>query len=195
MHSTESCPDHALAIEATRAWLSKIVIGLGLCPFAKAVHVKGQIRYRLSLAETPEALLEDLIAELAHLRDADPDSVDTTLLVHPHALTDFLDYNDFLSVVEVTLEELELDGVLQVASFHPDYRYAGNERDDPANCVTRSPYPMLHLLREASVDRAVAVFPDASEIVNKNVITLRTLGLDGFRRLLAEARDESSKAV
>lgn len=195
MHPTESCPDDARAIKETRAWLSKIVIGLELCPFAKPVHVKGQIRYRVSRAQTPEALLEDLIAELGYLREADPDAVDTTLLVHPHVLTDFLDYNDFLSVVEVTLEELELDGVLQVASFHPDYLYAGNDRDDPANCVTRSPYPLLHLLREASVDRAVAVFPDASEIVNKNVDTLRTLGLDGFQRLIAQVRAESSEAV
>ncbi len=192
MHSTESCPDEALVIEETRAWLSKIVIGLELCPFAKPVHVKELIRYRVSGAETPEALLEDLIAELGYLRDADPEAVDTTLLVHPGVLTDFLDYNDFLSVVELTLEELELDGVLQVASFHPDYRYAGNEPDDPANCVTRSPYPLLHLLREASVERAVALFPDASKIVNKNVTTLRALGLAGFQRLLTEARDKTS---
>ena len=192
MHSTESCPDEALVIEETRAWLSKIVIGLELCPFAKPVHVKELIRYRVSGAETPEALLEDLIAELGYLRDADPEAVDTTLLVHPGVLTDFLDYNDFLSVVELTLEELELDGVLQVASFHPDYQYAGNEPDDPANCVTRSPYPLLHLLREASVERAVALFPDASKIVNKNVTTLRALGLAGFQRLLTEARDKTS---
>ncbi len=195
MHSTESSPDEPRVIEETRAWLTKIVIGLELCPFAKAVHVKGQIRYRVSRAETPEALLEELIAELGYLRDADPEAVDTTLLVHPHALADFLEYNDFLSVVEVTLEELEFDGVLQVASFHPDYQYEGNERHDPANCVTRSPYPMLHLLREASVDRAVAAFPDASEIVNKNVSTLRALGLDGFQRLIARVRAASSEAV
>ena len=195
MSSPKPCPSEALAIEETRAWLSQVVIGLALCPFAKAVHVKGQIRYRVSSAETPEGLLEELIAELGYLRDADPDAVDTTLLVHPRVLSDFLDYNDFLSVVEVTLEELELDGVLQVASFHPEYQYAGNVADDPANCVTRSPYPMLHLLREASVDRAVAAFPDASEIVNKNIATLRALGLSGFQRLMANVRAEASEAV
>jgi hypothetical protein len=185
MPSSKAWPSEATVLEETRAWLSQIVIGLELCPFAKPVHVKGQIRYQVSLAESPEALLQDLLAELSLLSEADPEAIDTTLLIHPRVLGDFLDYNDFLSVTEVTLEQLELDGVLQIASFHPDYRYAGNQTDDPANCVTRSPYPMLHLLRESSVDRAVAVFPDASAIVNKNVTTLRALGLEGWRRLMA----------
>jgi len=179
-------------LEETRAWLTQIVIGLELCPFAKPVHVKGQIRYRVSDAESPEALLEELLAELRVLSEADPEAIDTTLLVHPRVLTDFLDYNDFLAVTEVALEELELDGVLQVASFHPDYQYEGNGVDDPANCVTRSPYPLLHLLREASVDRAVAVFPDASEIVNKNIATLNALGLSGWQRLMAGVRVKAS---
>ncbi|MET0794531.1 MAG: DUF1415 domain-containing protein [Polyangiaceae bacterium] len=192
MPSTKTWPSEATVLEETRAWLTQIVIGLELCPFAKPVHVKGQIRYRVSVAETPEALLEDLLAELAYLSHADPEATDTTLLVHPRVLGDFLDYNDFLSVTEVALEELQLDGVLQIASFHPEYQYAGNDPDDVANCVTRSPYPMLHLLREASVDRAVAVFPDASEIVNKNVATLHALGLAGWRRLMAGLRVEPS---
>src|SRR3954471_8419626 len=155
MSSTKAWPMETTVLDQTRAWLSRVVIGLELCPFAKPVHVKGQVRYRVSTAETAEALLEDLIHELQFLSQADPEAVDTTLLIHPRVLTDFLDYNDFLSVVEVTLEELELDGVLQVASFHPDYQYDGNGVNDPANCVTRSPYPMLHVLREASVARAV----------------------------------------
>jgi hypothetical protein len=192
MPSEKQWPSEATVLEETRAWLSQIVIGLELCPFAKPVSVKDQIRYRVSQAETPEALLRDLLAELEFLSAADPDAVDTTLLVHPRALPDFLDYNDFLYVVDATLEDLELDGVLQVASFHPDYQYAGNRVDDPANCVTRSPYPMLHLLREASVDRAVSVFPDASEIVNKNITTLNALGLEGYQRLLAKARAKPS---
>jgi hypothetical protein len=179
-------------LDQTREWLSRVVIGLELCPFAKPVHVKGQVRYRVSTAETAEALLEDLIHELQFLSQADPEAVDTTLLIHPRVLTDFLDYNDFLSVVEVTLEELELDGVLQVASFHPDYQYEGNGVNDPANCVTRSPYPMFHVLREASVARAVAVFPDSSEIVNKNIATLNRLGLEGFQRLMATLQGKPS---
>ncbi|HET7543236.1 MAG TPA: DUF1415 domain-containing protein [Polyangiaceae bacterium] len=179
-------PSEETVIARTRAWLTQIVIGLELCPFAKPVYVKDQIRYVVSSAETPEALLEDLLRELQLLSQADPALLDTTLLIHPRALPDFLDYNDFLGVTELALEDLGLAGHLQIASFHPDYRYADNAADDLANYVTRSPYPMLHLLREASVDRAVAVFPDASVIVDKNIETLRALGLEGWRRLMAE---------
>jgi len=185
MPSSVHWPSNEVVIAQTRAWLTEIVIGLELCPFAKQVHVKGQIRYFVSLAETPEALLQDLLTELRGLADTDPAAVDTTLLIHPRALPDFLEYNDFLSVAEFAVEDMGLAGQLQIASFHPDYQYAGNAADDLANYVTRSPYPMLHLLREASVDRAVAVFPDASLIVEKNIATLRRLGREGFRRLLA----------
>jgi|SRR6188768_697620 len=178
-------PSDDTVVARTRAWLTEIVIGLELCPFAKPVHVKEQIRYVVSPAETPEALLEELLYELTRLSNADPALVDTTLLIHPRVLPDFLDYNDFLSVAECAVEDLGLTGELQIASFHPDYRYANNAVDDVANCVTRSPYPMLHLLREASVDRAVAVFPEASAIVDKNIRTLRALGPEGFRRLMA----------
>jgi hypothetical protein len=178
-------PSDEQVIAETRAWLEQIVIGLGLCPFAKAVHVKGQIRYVVSAAQTPEALLADLLGELSALSLADAELVDTTLLIHPRALLDFLDYNDFLSVADAAVEDLELTGELQVASFHPQYRFAGNAPEDPANYCNRSPYPMLHLLREASVDRAVAVFPDASRIYDKNIETLRALGLAGIQRLLA----------
>jgi len=192
MSGTKTWPSEATVLEETRAWLDLVVIGLELCPFAKPVHVRGQVRYRVSTAETPEALLEDLLAELRFLCEADPEVTDTTLLIHPRVLTDFLEYNEFLSVVEVTLEELELEGVLQVASFHPDYQYDGNSIDDPANCVTRSPYPMLHLLREASVDRAVAVFPESSVIVEKNIATLNRLGLAGWQRLMAKVQGKPS---
>ncbi len=171
-------------IAVTRAWLEQVVIGLGLCPFAKAVHVKGQIRYFVSQAETPEALLLDLLGELSALSVADPEVTDTTLLLHPRALSDFLDYNDFLSVADAALEDLGLLGEIQIASFHPHYRFEGNTLNDPANYCDRSPYPMLHLLREASVDRAVAAFPDASSIVDKNIAVLRSLGHEGLERLL-----------
>jgi len=183
---SSSVPSDDTVIAHTRAWLTEIVIGLELCPFAKPVHVKGQIRYVVSPAEQPEALLQDLLNELNALADADAAQVDTTLLIHPHVLPDFLEYNDFLGVAEFALEDLGLAGQLQIASFHPSYRYAGNAAEDLANYVTRSPYPMLHLLREASVDRAVAVFPDASLIVDKNKQRLRTLGVDGWRRLMAK---------
>ncbi|HTA88465.1 MAG TPA: DUF1415 domain-containing protein [Polyangiaceae bacterium] len=183
---TPSAADEQI-VSQTRAWLEEIVIGLGLCPFAKAVHVKGQIRYFVSAARTPEALLEDLLSELTLLSRAEPELIDTTLLIHPHTLLGFLDYNDFLSVADVAIDELGLTGELQVASFHPEYQFEGNAADDPANYCNRSPHPMLHLLREASVDRAVAVFPDASLIYEKNIQTLRTLGQSGIQRLLTAA--------
>ena len=172
------------AIEATRRWLERAVIGLNLCPFAKAVHVRGQIRWVLSDATTPEALLETLGEELLWLRDASAEEVDTTLLIHPQVLTDFLDYNDFLENADALVESLGLDGVLQVASFHPDYQFAGSAPDDVENFTNRSPYPTLHLLREDSVSRAVEAFPDAEVIVERNVETLRKLGVDGWRDLL-----------
>ena len=172
------------AIGATRRWLERAVIGLNLCPFAKAVHVRGQIRWVLSDATTPEALLETLGEELLWLRDASAEEVDTTLLIHPQVLTDFLDYNDFLETADALVESLGLDGVLQVASFHPDYQFAGSAPDDVENFTNRSPYPTLHLLREGSVSRAVEAFPDAEVIVERNVETLRKLGVDGWRDLL-----------
>ncbi|MGY1426430.1 DUF1415 domain-containing protein [Lysobacter sp. A289] len=175
---------HEDPITATRNWLQRAVIGLNLCPFAKAVQVKDQIRYVLSEADTPDALLEELAAELTWLNDTDPDVVDTTLLIHPQVLTDFYDYNDFLDQVDVAIDALGLEGEIQVASFHPDYQFAGSDFDDPANCTNRSPYPMLHLLREASVERAVDAFPDPDAIVERNIATLEKLGTDGYRRLL-----------
>jgi uncharacterized protein len=181
-------PADEQVVAQTRAWLEQIVIGLGLCPFAKAVHVKGQIRYFVSAARTPETLLEDLLSELTLLSRAEPELIDTTLLIHPHTLLGFLDYNDFLSVADAAVDELDLAGELQVASFHPEYQFAGNAPDDMANYCNRSPHPMLHLLRESSVDRAVAVFPDASLIYEKNIATLRTLGQTGIQRLLTAVR-------
>jgi uncharacterized protein len=174
---------HAV-IADTRRWLERAVIGLNLCPFAKAVHVKQQVRFVLSDAELADDLLEELAEELLRLRDTPADETDTTLLVHPRVLTDFLDYNDFLDRVDALIEALELDGILQVASFHPDYRFADSEADDPGNCTNRAPYPTLHLLRESSLDKAVAAYPEADAIVERNLETMARLGLDGFRRLL-----------
>ncbi len=174
-------------ITATRRWLERAVIGLNLCPFAKSVYVKQQVRFVLSAATTTDALLEELAYELARLAETDPEVVDTTLLIHPHVLGDFLDYNDFLDQADAAVEALELDGVLQVASFHPDYRFAGTDADDVGNFTNRSPYPTLHLLREDSIDRAVAAFPDPDVIVERNIATLEKLGADGWRKLLDDA--------
>ncbi len=172
-------------IAHTRHWLEAAVIGLNLCPFAKPVYAKEQIRYAVSQAETPEALLGELIDELETLAAADPAEIETTLLIHPWVLTDFLDYNDFLEVAEAAVEDLGLSGILQVASFHPGYQFAGTSPDDIENYTNRSPYPMLHLLREASVERAVQSIPDPAEIYERNIATLRRLGLKGWRRLMS----------
>ena len=177
--------ESAQIIKDTQDWLEKAVIGLNLCPFAKAVHVKQQIRYVVSTAKTEAALLDDLLEELDFLMAADPDEVDTTLLIHPWVLTDFLDYNDFLDVADGATAEPEFNDALQIASFHPQYQFADTEVDDIANYTNRSPYPMLHLLREDSIDRAVAAFPEADEIYEKNMQTLRGLGLAGWKKLMA----------
>ena len=183
MSSPNLNADDDQIIAATTNWLEKAVIGLNLCPFAKAVHVKRQIRYVVSNATTPEALLETLMDELQTLSDADPELIDTTLLIHPFVLTDFLDYNEFLDVADAALEDMQLEGELQVASFHPDYQFADTHVDDISNFSNRSPYPTLHLLREASIERAVEAFPEASEIFDKNIATLEQLGRDGWDKL------------
>jgi hypothetical protein len=174
------------AIAATRHWLERAVIGLNLCPFARAVHLKQQIRWVESPARDVAGLLAQLRHELKFLAAADPARVETTLLIHPHVLNDFLDYNDFLDVADAAVEELGLAGVLQVASFQPDYRFAGTARDDVDNLSNRSPVPMLHLLREDSISRAVATLPDTAVIYKRNIETLRRLGATGWHGLLSD---------
>ena len=174
---------NATVIARMQTWLERAVIGLNLCPFAKAVHAKGQVRYVVSDATTPEALADELVRELEFLAEANAETVDTTLLIHPHVLQDFLDFNDFLEVADGIVEELELDGLLQVASFHPQFQFENTELDDITNYTNRSPYPTLHLLREDSVERAVAAFPEDLEIASANIATLEKLGHDGWNAL------------
>jgi hypothetical protein len=169
----------------TRRWLEHAVIGLNLCPFAKAVYAKQQVRFVLSDASTPGALLAQLGEEMLLLRETPAQQIDTTLLVHPGVLTDFLDYNDFLELADGLIDTLQLDGVLQVASFHPDYQFAGSAPDDIENFSNRAPYPTLHLLREDSVSRAVEVFSEPETIIERNAETLRGLGHDGWRELFS----------
>lgn len=167
----------------TQEWLEKAVIGLNLCPFAKAVHLKKQIRYVVSEAKTTEELFHDLLLELKFIEKADPDEVDTTLLIHPNVLHDFLDYNDFLETAGLALEELNLVGIIQIASFHPQYQFEGTEPGDITNYTNRSPYPTLHLLREDSVTKAVDSYPAVNEIPENNIKTLKNLGLTGWKKL------------
>ncbi len=180
--------DKEQVINETRLWVQKAVIGLNLCPFAKAVEVKQQLRYVVSEAETPEALLKELAHELLLLRRTDPEEIETTVLIHPLVLGDFLDFNDFQGAADALVEDLELDGVLQVASFHPDFQFEGTELDDITNFSNRSPYPTLHLLREESIERAVESMPDTDAIYEANIATLEKLGLEGWKALGLKTR-------
>ena len=164
----------------TVRWLERAVIGLNLCPFAKSVHVKGQIHYAVTLTQDKGQVLELLGHELAALAAAPATERDTTLLVLPRCFPEFLDFNDFLEDAEALLEEMALTGTLQIASFHPRFQFAGTEPDDVTNCTNRAPYPTLHLLREASIDRAVEVFPEAEAIYERNIKVLEAMGMEGW---------------
>lgn len=166
-----------------RDWLERAVIGLNLCPFAKAVHVKGLIHYDVCLATEPVTLLDALRQALEELTALPPDERETTLLIAPHCLGEFLDFNDFLGRADALLARMGLGSDFQIASFHPRYQFAGTEADDVTNCTNRAPYPTLHLLREASVDRAVDAFPEAEAIFETNMETLQRLGPDGWAAL------------
>ena len=175
--------DDAAVIAAMREWIEKAVIGLNLCPFAKAVYVKNQVRFVVSRAPHLDGFLEDLDRELEFLAEADPEAVDTTLLIHPTLLPDFLDFNDFMQLAEAAVDEHELDGVIQIASFHPAFQFEGTAPDDLGNYTNRAPFPTLHLLRAASNARAVVAFPEAETIYQRNIETLKKLGLAGWQAL------------
>ena len=175
-------------IAYTSAWVEQVVIGLNLCPFAKPVHTKGQIDYFLSHARDETTLAADLRLAMQRLIASTPDSMDTCLLIHPWVLSDFFDYNNFLNIADEILDELELIGVLQIASFHPHYQFAGTTEDDVTNCTNRSPFPMLHLLREESLDNATAALPDANVIVDRNLETMTSLGHEGWNRLQSQLK-------
>lgn len=173
--------DHAIA--DTRRWLERAVIGLNLCPFAKAPHIKGQIHYAVCVGGGRRELLALLRAELLALAALDAAERETTLLIVPDQFADFLDFNDFLGDAEALLQALDLEGVLQVAPFHPRFQFDGTDEDDITNATNRSPYPTLHLIREDSIDRAVQAFPEAEAIYEANMQTLRRLGPEGWAAL------------
>ena len=179
-------------IEDTQHWLLQAVVGLNLCPFAKSVVVKDMVRYRVCASVEPGDVLAMLRDELLYLAAADPNTLDTTLLIAPNALPDFLDFNDFLAECDAVLIDLALDGVLQVADFHPRYQFGGTDEDDIENFTNRTPYPTLHLLREASIDKAVAAYPDASLIFERNIEVLNKLGHAGWEALGIKARLKDS---
>jgi hypothetical protein len=178
-----SAQNHNATIRATRIWLERAVIGLNLCPFAKAVHVHQRVRYLVSGAQSHDELLEELSSELHLLKETDPDIIETTLLIHPDVLTEFIEYSFFLTKVDSLLSKQGFAEEFQVASFHPYYEFSDAEPDDIENYTNRSPYPTLHLIRESSIERAVSAFPDASDIYDKNIENLRRLGHEGWQRL------------
>ena len=177
-----------IAIEDTQAWLTRAVVGLNLCPFAKAVMAKGQVRYVVTELTEPEQVLKLLQTEMQTLVDTDPDTLDTTLLIAPYLLPDFLDFNEFLFDCEAVLQAMDLEGVLQIADFHPNYQFAGTAPEDVENRTNQSPYPTLHLLREDSVTRAVQAFPDAALIYERNTALLREMGVAGWQALGINSR-------
>lgn len=170
-------------LDKTRHWLEKAVIGLNLCPFAKAVYVKNQVRLVVSKARHADDLLEELDRELDLLVATPASEIDTTLLIHPTLFEDFLDFNDFLEVAEGVVDEHGLEGVIQLASFHPRFQFDGTEVDDISNYTNRAPFAILHLLREDSVERAVQAFPQADAIFETNIATLEKLGHAGWKAL------------
>jgi hypothetical protein len=181
-----SSGNHSEIVTAVQSWLERAVIGLNLCPFARAVHVRQQIRYTVTTATEPAQLVEALTHELKHLHACDPQVTDTTLLIHPWVLEDFADYNEFLDIADLILASMGLEGEIQIASFHPDYQFSGTQRDDVSNYTNRAPFPILHLLREDSIERAVASVPDTGAIYRRNIATLKNLGREGWDRLFSE---------
>jgi hypothetical protein len=183
---------HDLELLRTQAWVERVVLGLRLCPFARAPHAEGRIRYVVTRAPEVEALIERLVAELELLRSEPPERIETTLLIHPHVLGDFDAYNQFLDTADAVVAALGLEGVVQIASFHPDYRFAGSDVDEIANATNRSPYPTLHLLREDSIARALAGVSRPEAIFEANIATMQRLGAEGWaalqRECLADAR-------
>jgi hypothetical protein len=175
-------------IGMTCAWVEQAVIGLDLCPFARAVQARRQIRCVVTPATDADGLLQALSDELHLLAAADPTAIETTLLIHPHVMKDFLDYNDFLEAADGAVAALGYEGVLQVASFHPLYQFDGTAADDVTNATNRSPFPTLHLLREASVERAVQAYGDTEQIYRNNVRRLQALGKHGWAELEARIR-------
>lgn len=186
--TTELSFPEDIVIADTVRWLEKAVIGLNLCPFAKSVHVKGQIHYVVSQATDAEGVALDLHRELEALAESSPEKRDTTLLILPQAFNDFLDFNDFTELADDMVEEMDLGGILQVASFHPLFQFEGTDVDDVTNCTNRAPYPILHLLREDSIDKAVEAFPEAEMIYERNMQVLQEMGIEGWLDLDMAAR-------
>ena len=183
--------NHQKIIKVVHHWVETLVVGLNLCPFAKRELINNRVRFTVTEATTEQQLLATLQAELELLNN--DQSVETTLLIHPDVLQDFYDYNEFLDYADGLLIQMELDGVYQIASFHPNYQFADTEPDDVENYSNRSPYPLLHLIREQSLERAIANYPDSDQIPQRNVELLKSLGRDKMQALFQSHFDEADK--
>ena len=176
-------PDSATVTDHPRQWLEKAVIGLNLCPFAKAPHVKNLVRISVSQARHLDGFLEDLDRELQLLGDTPADELETTLLVHPTLFPDFDTFNQMLDIADAAVVDNGLEGIVQIAPFHPDFQFEGTDSDDISNYTNRSPYPTLHLIREDSIAKAAQAFPDASAIFERNIALLEEMGHEGWDKL------------
>lgn len=176
-------PDSATVTDHTRQWLEKAVIGLSLCPFAKAPHIKNLVRISVSQARHLDGFLEDLDSELQLLGDTPADELETTLLVHPTLFPDFDTFNQMLDIADAAVVDNGLEGIIQIAPFHPDFQFEGTNSDDIGNYTNRSPYPTLHLIREDSIAKAAQAFPDASAIFERNIALLEKMGHEGWDKL------------
>lgn len=178
--------DNPTIIARTRCWIERVVVEMNVCPFARKPYEGGNIRYVVSAARSPEDLLGEVQQELELLRASDAGEIETTVLIHPHVLNDFFDYNDFLGIVDALLEDGGYEGEFQVASLHPAYQFAGTQPDDAENYTNRSPYPILHLLREAELARAIAGYARPDKIPERNIRTMEKIGAARMREILDE---------
>lgn len=183
--------EHDKIIKPVRHWVETLVVGFNLCPFAKRELVNNRIRFSISEATTEQQLLNDLQTELSLLTH--DETIETTLLIHPQVLQDFYDYNEFLDYADGLLVQMDLEGIYQIASFHPDYQFADTEADDVENYSNRSPYPLLHLIREQSLERAIANYPNSDLIPERNVELLKSLGKDKMEALFKSHFDAHDK--
>lgn len=170
-------------IKKTKSWIQTFVIGLNICPFAGLPFREDKIRYHLEESERVEDLIKTLMKELEFLHKNKNTNIETSIVIHPNVLTDFLNYNDFLSIADAVLREMDLEGEIQIASFHPDYQFAGEQQNAPSNYVTRSPFPMLHLLRECSVTKAIQHHPNTEQIPHDNILKLNQLGVEKIKKI------------
>lgn len=185
---TREAPSHTIIAAQMQTWITRVVVGLNLCPFARKPLENNQVRITVSNAHNTAALLEDLHAELSLLESKPASEIETTIIAISEMLGDFADYNDFLDLAEGLLDRFGWEGQFQIASFHPDYQFDGTGAEDAENYTNRSPWPALHLLREDSLEQAVDSHPDPEQIPDRNIAAMNAMGQPALATLLEECR-------